>query len=78
MQVSALSLSICCDYNELKFARLLKELSGFKVRYNTGLELITIRHYTRASIDSLISNRTVLLEQISRNTAQFVLKRPVE
>jgi aspartate kinase len=74
MQVSALSLSICCDYNELRFNRLLNELSAFKVRYNTGLELITIRHYTRPDIDKILANRTVLLEQLSRNTAQFVLK----
>ena len=74
MQVSALSLSICCDYDEAKFNRLLKELSGFKVRYNTGLELITIRHYTRPDIEKIVADRTVLLEQLSRNTAQFVLK----
>ncbi|MEJ7694541.1 aspartate kinase [Daejeonella sp.] len=74
MQVSALSLSICCDYNEAKLDRLIKMLSEFKIRYNTGLELITIRHYTRADIDKIISNRAVLLEQTSRNTAQFVLK----
>ena len=74
MQVSALSFSICADYNEAKFRRLLEELSGFKVRYNTGLDLITIRHYTRSDIDKIITQRTVLLEQLSRNTAQFVLR----
>ena len=74
MQVSALSFSICTDFNELKFKRLLNELSRFNVRYNTGLELITIRHYTRADIERIIAKRTVLLEQLSRNTAQFVLR----
>lgn len=74
MQVSALSLSVCCDYNEVKLDRLIKKLSDFKIRYNTGLELITIRHYTRADIDKAVANRTILLEQTSRNTAQFVLK----
>lgn len=74
MQVSALSFSVCTDYNEPKFRRLLEGLSGFKVKYNMGLELITIRHYTRADIDSIIAQRPVLLEQLSRNTAQFVLR----
>ncbi|WP_411274242.1 aspartate kinase [Daejeonella sp.] len=74
MQVSALSLSICTDYNEPKFKRLLKGLSGYKVKYNTGLELITIRHYIRSDIERIIAQRIVLLEQLSRNTAQFVLK----
>ncbi len=74
MQVSALSLSACCDYNEVKLDRLIEKLSDFKIRYNTGLELITIRHYSRADIDKIVSHRTILLEQTSRNTAQFVLK----
>ncbi|SKB33601.1 aspartate kinase [Daejeonella lutea] len=74
MQVSALSLSLCCDFNEARLERLIKKLSDYKIRYNTGLDLITIRHYTRADIDKLTSNRSVLLEQTSRNTAQFVLK----
>lgn len=74
MQVSALSLSICCDYNEARLDRLIKKLSEFKIKYNTGLELITIRHYKRSDIEKLVSNRTILLEQTSRNTAQFVLK----
>ncbi|MGB4398948.1 MAG: aspartate kinase [Daejeonella sp.] len=74
MQVSALSLSICTDYNEAKFSRLLKQLSAFEIKYNTGLELLTIRHYTRPDIEKLVSGRKVLLEQLSRNTAQFVLK----
>lgn len=74
MQVSALSLSLCCDFNEARLERLIKKLADFKIRYNTGLDLITIRHYTRADIEKLTSNRSVLLEQTSRNTAQFVLK----
>lgn len=74
MQVSALSLSICTDYNESKFRRLLDDFSAFKVKYNIGLELITIRHYSRLDIEKTIANRTVLLEQLSRITAQFVLR----
>ena len=74
MQVSALSLSICTDYYESKFRQILEELSSFKVKYNTGLELITIRHYSRLDIEKTIANRTVILEQLSRITAQFVLR----
>lgn len=78
MQVSALSLSICFDHHEVKFNSLLKELSDYKLRYNTGLELITIRHYTRRDIDRITANRSILLEQLSRNTAQFILKKSIE
>lgn len=78
MQVSALSLSICFDNHDVKFKSLLKELSDYKVRYNTGLELITIRHYSRQDIDKITANRFILLEQLSRNTAQFILKTSIE
>jgi aspartate kinase len=74
LQVSALSFSLCCDHYEGKFKNLIEKLSDFDLRYNTGLELITIRNYTRAEIEKITSRRTILLEQLSRNTAQFVLK----
>jgi aspartate kinase len=50
----------------------LKE--DFVVKYNTDLELITIRHYTKEAIDSQIKNKTVYIQQKSRNTARFVVK----
>ncbi len=75
MQVSALSFSVCFDGDETRFKKLSKSLdTDFKIKYNTGLELITIRHFKRDLIEKLSSNRTILMEQFSRNTAQLVLK----
>jgi aspartate kinase len=75
MQVSALSFSVCFDRNELRFKKLRDGLADdFKIKYNTGLELITIRHFKRDLIEQFSNNRTVLMEQFSRNTAQLVLK----
>jgi aspartate kinase len=76
MQNSAISFSVCVDYNERRLTQLFEELGkDYKVRYNTGLELITIRHYDQATIDRVLEDgKTVLLEMRSRLTAQFVVR----
>jgi aspartate kinase len=75
MQTSALSFSVCFDLNENKFDRLYADLSAdYKVKYNTGLGLITLRHYGLNTLKELTAGKTVLLEQVSRNTAQVVVK----
>lgn len=75
MQTSALSFSVCFDFYEERFENLLTNLKQeFKVKYNTGLTLITIRHYTQNSLKELTADKTILLEQISRNTAQVVVR----
>jgi aspartate kinase len=36
--------------------------------------LITVRHYQPSSLKELTEGKTVLLEQLSRNTVQMVVK----
>jgi aspartate kinase len=76
MQNSAISFSVCVDFNERRLSQLFEALGkDYKVRYNTGLELITIRHYDQATIGRVLEEgKTVLLELRSRLTAQFVVK----
>lgn len=76
MQNSAISFSVCVDYNERRLSQLFGALGKeYKVKYNTGLELITIRHYDQATIDRVLEEgKTVLLEMRSRLTAQFVVR----
>lgn len=75
MQTSALSFSVCFDFYEERFEKLLSDLKqDFKVKYNNGLTLITIRHYGDNSLKELTMGKTALLEQISRNTAQVVVR----
>ncbi len=75
MQTSALSFSVCFDHDEDRFKQLLQNLNeGFKAKYNSGLTLITTRHYTPASLKELTVGKTVLIEQVSRNTAQMVVR----
>ena len=78
MQTSALSFTVCFDWKEVYFNRLLKEfVNDFKVKYNNNLTLITVRHYTRESLKELTHDKTILLEQISRNTIQMVVKEGI-
>jgi aspartate kinase len=75
MQTSALSFTICFDWKEDRFKKLLTDFSAdFKLKYNNNLTLITVRHYQPSSLKELTEGKTVLLEQLSRNTVQMVVK----
>jgi aspartate kinase len=75
MQASALSFTVCVDFTEAWFGKLLNSLRNeFNVKYNDGLTLVTMRHYTTGSLKELTEGKTILLEQISRNTLQLVIR----
>ena len=75
MQNSALSFSLCIDDNELLLEQLRQQLSSqFLLRYNRGLQLITIRYYTQQIIDTIVAGRPILLQQRSRTTTQLLVK----
>ncbi len=77
MQNSALSFSVCMDDDGSRIPALVRDLQKqFKVRYNRGMELVTVRHYTQAAIDNCTAGKEILLEQKSRHTAQFVMRAP--
>ena len=74
MQISAVSFSVCVDNKRNKVLDLVTELSTkFKVYYNNKVKLFTIRHYSEDSINKVIDGKSVLLEQKSRNTVQYVV-----
>ncbi len=73
MQNSAVSFTICINEDHDKLKVLSERLSGhFKIRYNEGLQLITIKNYNQDSIDRVSPGKNILLEQRSRNTYQIV------
>ncbi len=75
MQLSAINFSVCVDMDERKIPDLLKELQqDYKVLYNEGVELCTIRYYDQATIDRVTIGKQILLEQKSRYTVQLVMK----
>ncbi|HLO45900.1 MAG TPA: aspartate kinase [Leadbetterella sp.] len=74
-QNSALSFTVCLDYDDMKFEELIKSLeTSFKVRYNENVTLYTIRHYDSNVLQKILEGKTVILEQLSRSTAQIVVK----
>lgn len=73
MQNSAISFSICIDQST-KVPVLLEALKpDFDIYYNESLELITVKNYDTATIDTISSNRKILLEQRTRNNYQIVV-----
>ncbi|MDA8895624.1 aspartate kinase, partial [Flavobacteriales bacterium] len=75
LQNTAISCSFAIDVDDLLFDSLIADLSVcFKVKYNTGLELLTIRHYKDDQIQNLIKDKTILLSQKNRTTIQVLLK----
>lgn len=74
MQNSAISFSVSIDQDERKLPDLIRTLQkDYRVLYNTGLELITIRYYDQATIDRVTIDKKVLLEVKSRYTVQLVV-----
>jgi aspartate kinase len=72
---SAISFSISFDYDARKLDKLMADLSkDYKVKYNTGVELVTIRYYNQETIDRVTVNKNILLEVKSRNTCQIVMR----
>jgi aspartate kinase len=75
MQNSALSFSILLDQKKAN-PELVKSILGdhYKVWYNDELELVTIRHYDQKTIDLVSKDKTVILEQRTRQTIRLILK----
>jgi len=74
MENSAVSFSIVTD-NSNKIERFIDKLkSHYLIKYNTSLELLTIRHYNKNKINELLNNKEVLVEQKTRFTARYVIK----
>lgn len=75
MHNSAVSFSISANYEEKKIAGLIEDLSeNYNIKYNTGLELVTIRYYNQQTIDRVTLNKEILLEIKSRHTCQLLMK----
>lgn len=75
MQNSAVSFSICVDNDSYKITKLLSELKdNFKVFFNDGLRLYTIRNYTNKAVTYIQKDKEIILEQKSRNTIQIIAK----
>ncbi len=76
MQNSALSFSFAVDQNKINIDAVLNLFKDkYEVKFNAKLELITIRHYDDATIAKMIQNKTVLIEQKTRQTVRFLARK---
>ena len=75
VQSSAINFSICVDNEEHFLPGAIEELSiDFSVRYNKGLELLTIRHFNDDVIAKNTKAKEPLLMQKTRSTYRAVLR----
>lgn len=74
MQSSAVSFSVCVDYDIEKIPAFMNEMKKyFEIKYNDNMSLITIRHYTPEAVEKMTSGYNIKLSQISQHTARYVL-----
>jgi len=73
IQNSAISFSVCVDNKFNNLEKLINQLKAtFRVTYNTGVSLYTIRHFDDAAIKELEKDKKILLKQTTRETVQIV------
>ena len=78
MQNSALQFSILLDETKVNIAEILEMFSDtYQVKFNTGLELVTVRHYDQATLDRVTVDKDVLLQQKTRETARLIVKQKI-
>jgi aspartate kinase len=76
VEASAVSIDVCIDDERTKVDSLINDLkSEFSAVYNENVEMLTIRHYTNEAIERITSGREILLEQRTRSTVRFVVRK---
>ena len=76
MQNSALSFSVCGIISPLELPVLISEIQKkYTLKYNEKVNLLTIRHFKKLDIPELFQNQEILIQQRSRSTLRYVLKK---
>jgi aspartate kinase len=75
MQNSAINFSFSVEADEDRIPRLVAFLKpSYRILFNKGLELLTVRHYDEDRLRNLLDNKEVLLEQKTRNTVKMLMR----
>ncbi len=75
MQNSALKFMICVNNDKRKIPAIVDELEkDFKVSYETGLELITIRYFDESTIERVMINKDLIVEHRDKQNIQLVVR----
>jgi aspartate kinase len=76
VEASAVSLDVCVDDERYRIDKLLGNFKPeFSVVYNENVEMLTIRHFTEDSVKRITVGREILLEQRTRSTVRFVVRK---
>lgn len=76
VEASAVSISVCIDDDRTRVDSLMGDLKPeFIITYNENVEMLTIRHYTAEAVNKITYNREILLEQRTRNSVRFVVRK---
>lgn len=75
IQSSAISFTVCVSDIYNNFDKLLEVLQKqFRVKYNTNVDLFTVRHFTADTEQEVAGDREILVGQQSRETLQLVVR----
>ena len=75
MQNSAISFQVCINNRPERIPAMVQDLEEqFNITYTDNLELITIRYYDTQTIERVMTNKELLLEQKSKRNIQLVVK----
>jgi aspartate kinase len=76
VEASAVSIDVCVDDERPKVDSLLDDLKlEYSAVYNENVELLSIRHYTLEAMERITSGREILMQQRTRSTARFVVRK---
>ncbi|XOD68850.1 MAG: aspartate kinase [Flavobacteriales bacterium AspAUS03] len=75
IQSSAISFSVCVEDQFCQLDLLVEKLSSrYKITVSKEVSLYTIRHYDETVLAKVIEEKSVLLRQLTANTAQWIFK----
>lgn len=75
IQNGAIGFVTCIDNRPAKVAEVISDLSEeYKVKHSSGVDILTIRHYTEGCEKAFLEGRELLLTQKTKTTMKFVLK----
>lgn len=76
VEASAVSIDVCVDDERQKVDSLLKDLKEeYSAVYNENVELLSVRHSTPQAVERITTGREILIEQRTRSTARFVVRK---
>lgn len=75
IQNTAVSCSLVLNQDAVKIPQLMEALKAdYELKYNEGLSLYTVRHYTEEIIQTIKKGHEMIIEERNKRTVQLLLK----